>query len=75
MKDMASDMALLDMEDTLLSTTEDGNKIETYPLTRQQKCELALDISPKKGGKAKTVKETIEGDHRYLTRKILEAGK
>lgn len=75
-KDMDPRQVLIQMADPLLFTTEDENRINGSSLTRQQRCEILLDILPRKGAKAYEVfKETIAKVHSHLTATILRAGK
>ena len=74
--DMEPEEVLLHMEDPLLLTEEDENKIKAGHLTRRQQVEVLLDIISRKGDKAyETLKKTIEKVHPHLTSTILEAGK
>ena len=75
-KDMEPGDVLLQMVDPLLFTAEDENKIKSKDLTRQQQCEILLDMLPRKGAKAYEIfKKTIERVHPHLTSTIAEAGK
>ena len=75
-KDMDPEEVLLQMEDPLLFTIGDENKIKSMYLTRQQKCETLLEMLPRKGARAYDIfKNTIETVHPHLARTILEAGK
>jgi len=75
-KDMEPEEVLLKMVDPFLFTTEDEKKIKSRDLTRQQQCEILLDMLPRKGaGAYENFKKTIEKVHPHLTGIILEAGK
>ena len=75
-KDMDPEEVFLQMDDPLLFTIEDENKIKSKDLTQQQKCETLLEMLPRKGARAYDIfKKTIEIVHPHLARTIVEAGK
>lgn len=75
-KDMESQQILIAMVDQLLFTAEDENRIKKSSLTRCERCEILLDMLPRKGAKAYEVfKETIAKVHPHLSETILRAGK
>jgi len=75
-EDMEPEKVLLEMEDQLLFTTEDENKIKSRDLTRQQQCETLLEMLQRKCANAYEIfKKTLEKVHPHLARTIVEAGK
>ena len=75
-EDMEPRQVLIKMVDPLLFTKEDESIVKGSGLTREEQCEILLDILPRKGAKAYEVfKETIAKVHPHLTETILRAGK
>ena len=75
-RDMEPQEVLLKMAKTFLFTVEDENKIMSRGLTRQQQCEILLDMLQRKGAGAYEIfKKAIETVHTHLVRTIVEAGK
>lgn len=75
-KDMDPEQVLRKMVDPHLFSAEEENKIKGNGLTREEQCEMLLDILPRKGAKAyKTFKKTIVKVHPHLETTILKAGK
>ena len=75
-EDMEPGEVLLKMEDPLLFTIKDENKIMSRDLTRQEKCETLLEMLTRKGARAYDIfKKTIQIVHPHLARTIVEAGK
>ena len=74
--DMEPEKVLLKMEDPLLFTIKDENKIKSKDSTRQEKCETLLEMLTGKGARAYDIfKKAIEIVHPNLARTIVEAGK
>lgn len=75
-EDMEPRQVLIKMVDPLLFTKEDESIVKGSGLTREEQCEILLDILPRKGAKAYEVfKETIAKVHPHLTETILRAEK
>ena len=74
-EDMDPEEVLLKMTDTQVFTTRDEAEIKANP-TREKKCEIFLEILPRKGAKAyDSFITALKGHQPHLANLILEAGK
>ena len=75
-KDMDAEEMLRIMSDSHLFSERDKEKIMTRGLTREEKCEIFLDILPRTGAQAYDIfKEAIKKVRPHLLKYISEAGK
>ena len=75
LKDMEPVKVLRQMVDPLLFTAEEEDEVKAGK-TRHDRCEIFLDLLPRKGARAyETFKRTIEIVYPHLTSTILKAGK
>ncbi|KAL9967516.1 hypothetical protein ACROYT_G025760 [Oculina patagonica] len=73
-QDMDAEQVLLKMAASHLLSDSDEEKIKAKDLTRHQKCEILLDLIPKRGAKAYDIfKDAIEKAHSHLISTILKA--
>ena len=75
-KDMDAEEMLRIMSDSHLFSERDEEKIMARGLTREEKCEIFLDILPRTGAQAYGIfKEALKEVRKHLLEDIFEAGK
>ena len=75
-KDMDAEEMLRIMSDSHLFSERDEEKIMGRGLTREEKCEIFLDILPRTGAQAYDIfKEALKEVRKHLVEDISKAGK